>query len=64
MWQSILQFLKEWMMRPSWVASVGIVAGLVLFMAGVIWKKPRDKKRGLLVIGLCIVAGVLLYYYG
>lgn len=64
MWQFILQTIQELMERPWWAAIAGIGAGFLLFSAGMIWKKPRDRKRGLLVMGLCIIAGVLLYYYG
>jgi hypothetical protein len=64
MWQSILRFLFEWFKRPSWLASIGIVAGFLLFLVGIIWRVPRERKIGLFVMGLCIVAGVLLYYFG
>lgn len=64
MWQYSSQFLQEWLERPSWIASVGIGLGLLLYLTGVIWKRPRDKKRGILTIILSILIGILLYFYG
>ena len=64
MWQSVLQFLQEWMKRSSWVASVGIVLGFLLFLTGMTWKKPCYRKLGLLAMGVCVIVGILLYFYG
>ena len=64
MWQSILQFLYEWLRRPSRIATIGMAGGILLFLAGTIWKVPRDKKLGLAVMGVCLIAGMLLYFYG
>jgi len=62
--QSILRFLYEWLRRPSWVATVGIVAGLLLFLSGVFWKVPRERIIGIVVMVLSLISGVLLYLYG
>jgi len=70
MWQSILRFLSEWFRRPTWVANIGIVLGLLLFLMETFIKVRPDRQRrllrmiGLLVMGICIVAGVLLYFFG
>ena len=70
MWQSILRFLSEWFRRPSWIAGVGIILGFLLVLMEIIWRVPQDRHRGLLIkmglltMGLFIVAGVLLYYFG
>ena len=64
MFQSLLLLLHEWLRRPSWVAIVGFAGGFFLFLIGVIWKVPCDRKLGLVVMGLCIIAGTLLFFYG
>ncbi len=63
MYQSILHFLTEWL-RVSWIPTVGMIAGLLLYLVGVIWKVPRERKIGLAVIGLCLFGGIILYFYG
>ncbi len=64
MWQSILHFLYEWLRRPSWVPSVGMVGGFLLFLVGIIWKVPRERRLGIVVMGVCLIAAILLYFYG
>lgn len=63
MYQSILHFLYEWL-RVSWIPSVGMIAGFLLYLVGVIWKVPRERKVGLAVMGLCLIGGIILYFYG
>jgi|WetSurMetagenome_2_1015567.scaffolds.fasta_scaffold121913_2 hypothetical protein len=65
MWQLITNFLHVWFSRPaSWVATIGILSGFLLFLLGMLTNVSRDKKLGLTVIGLSTVAGILLFFYG
>ncbi len=64
MYQSILHFLHEWLRRPSWIPSVGMIAGFLLFLVGVIWKVPRERKLGLAAMGLFLFLGIIFYFYG
>jgi hypothetical protein len=64
MWQSVFHFLSEWLRGPYWGSGIGIVGGFLLFLLGIIYKVPRDRIFGLTVMGLCLIAGILLYFYG
>ena len=64
MLQSISYFFYEWFKRPSWVASVGMLAGFLLFLVGVIWKVPHERILGSVTIGLCLLIAIILYYSG
>ncbi len=64
MWNLFLQFCSEWLSRPSGVTTIGIVAGLVLYLVGIIWRVRRDRQIGLLVVAICLVAGVVAYFLG
>jgi len=64
MWQLILHFLSEWLRRPTGLANIGMVLGLLLFLVGVIWKNPRQRVLGLATIGLSLIVGIVEYIYG
>lgn len=64
MWQSILLFLQEWFRKPSWAPSLTIFGGFLLILTGIIWKRKRDIKLGLIGVGAGLIAGILLYIYG
>ena len=70
MWESILRFLSEWFKKPTWPANIDIVLGFLLFLMETFIKvRPERQRRllriiGLLVMGIGIVVGVLLYYFG
>jgi hypothetical protein len=64
MWQTTIDFLHDWFSRPSsWVATIGMLAGFLLFLLGIATDNSRDKKLGLAVIALCSIAGTLLFFY-
>jgi hypothetical protein len=44
--------------------SLAIIGGFLLYLIGIIWKNPRDRKLGLVAMGVGLIAGVLLYFYG
>jgi hypothetical protein len=70
MWQSVLRFISEWFRRPTWPANIVIVFGFLLFLMETFIKvRPERQRRllrrlGLLAMGMGIVVGVLLYYFG
>jgi hypothetical protein len=65
MWQPVEQFLQEWIRTCSWIPSAGgVLGGFLLYLIGLIWKVPRDKKLGLVAMGAGIVASVILYFLG
>ncbi len=64
MWEFVLRFGSEWFSRPSGVTTLGIAAGLGLFLVGVIGHVPRDRKIGLLVAVVCLIAGIVAYFLG
>ncbi|MEP7134619.1 MAG: hypothetical protein ABI904_06775 [Chloroflexota bacterium] len=64
MWQLILDFLAEWLRKPTGLANAGMVLGLLLFLVGVIGKNRRERILGLATLGLSLVAGIVQFVYG
>jgi hypothetical protein len=61
MMEHVLDFLAEWMRRPTLWANVGMIGGFLLFIAGIHQKKPFNRIFGLVAIGLSLLGGIILY---
>jgi hypothetical protein len=64
MLQQILEFLAEWLRRPTGLANTGMILGLMLFLVGVIWKSRRERALGLGALLFSLIAGIVEYIYG
>jgi hypothetical protein len=64
MWQSVLYFLYEWQRKPSGSTTWGIFGGFLLFLIGIIWKVPRERKIGLFLMEMLPIVGIVLFFFG
>jgi hypothetical protein len=62
--QPIIKFIQEWFKMPIFVETIGIFAGFMIFITGVIWKNTRERKIGLVVMGLCLFSGIIMIILG